>query len=347
MSSNNEGSTKRPLLFSSDPNNIPYNTRMEIVDIHYDPDNTIGHYVEIIQNDEKKYKPILLGTGSFSTVEGYKMINNIEKLPKYFAIKTIDYDKIANKGILDNEIETLIKLVDSPVAEYTSKIYAIFDATHTGKLNRYIIMEWDPQGATLDNYVKILKDKGEYTVDEFNNIKELLNNAINKIHKQGVVHRDIKPGNIYISYNDDYSIKKIYILDFGLAVPINTEQNVVGTPDFTPRKTYRKSITREKHKYTRQNNMNSLLMTLNIIRPDGMDPLYTEPNNNSPGFKPREGSFWTGDPRREGFFKEKGYELPLGYRPLGGKRLRSTRSSRRSGRHRRSKSARRRRTLRK
>ena len=314
----------KPYILSSPNNHKKYNSseynRIHLKKLHYDPNGIVDIIIEIIQGSSFESNKVYLGGNQpYSIIYGYEMKENISGIPKYFAVKYTNNDLI-EKSILDHELNALDMLIRSPVNKFIPKIYAIFDGLHKNIMNRFIIMEWDPQGATLDNYVKLLKNKGYYTIDKFNYIKEGLTDAINKIHDQGIIHRDIKPRNIYISYNNDYSIKKIYILDFGVAVPINTEQYVAGTPNFTPRKTYRKSITREKHKYTRQNNMNSLLMTLNIIRPDGMDPLYKEPNNNSPGFKPRPNSY-----------------SPMGF--FGGKR--STRSRRRS------KSAKRRRTSRK
>ena len=307
-------------LHNNDAININEYNKLYLTHMHYDPYGIVQTIIYIIEGDLFDYNKLILGRNpGLSSIDGYTMKENISGIPKYFAIKEINNDMISH-DIIDNELNALSHLIHSAASTYIPKIYAIFDGKHKGTNKRFIVMEWDPQGATLDNYVKLLKNKGEYTEATFNNIKKLLETILNIIHDQGFIHRDIKPGNIYISYNDDYSMKKIYILDFGVAVPINTEQYVAGTPNFTPRKTYRKSITREKHKYTRQNNMNSLLMTLNIIRPDGMSPLYKEPNNNSPGFKPRLNSY-----------------SPMGF--FGGKRL--------TGSRRRSKSAKRRRTSRK
>jgi len=42
-------------------------------------------------------------------------------------------------------------------------------------------------------------------------------------HKQGVVHRDIKPGNIMLSRSDNCDLQKVKIVDFGIAKLVNSE----------------------------------------------------------------------------------------------------------------------------
>jgi serine/threonine-protein kinase len=44
-------------------------------------------------------------------------------------------------------------------------------------------------------------------------------------HKQGVVHRDIKPGNIMLSWGGDSDAQKVKIVDFGIAKVVNAESD--------------------------------------------------------------------------------------------------------------------------
>lgn len=42
--------------------------------------------------------------------------------------------------------------------------------------------------------------------------------ALEAMHQQCIVHRDMKPGNVFVNFTDDYSIKVYCVIgDFGLS----------------------------------------------------------------------------------------------------------------------------------
>ena len=73
----------------------------------------------------------------------------------------------------------------------------------------FILMEYC-DGLTLENYIREHSNKTIERKIIYTYIKQILK-ALKKLHKNGIIHRDIKPGNIFIKN------KQIKIGDFGLA----------------------------------------------------------------------------------------------------------------------------------
>ncbi len=73
-----------------------------------------------------------------------------------------------------------------------------------------LVMEHIP-GQTLHTHIRRKKAQGGYTSDEFRQIAHQVSAGLAAIHEQGLVHGDLKPGNVMIS--DGRAI----ILDFGFA----------------------------------------------------------------------------------------------------------------------------------
>jgi tau tubulin kinase len=54
--------------------------------------------------------------------------------------------------------------------------------------------------------------------------------AIEDLHKCGYLHRDIKPANYTIGREENRELRKVYILDFGMARKYVNEQNIMRRP---------------------------------------------------------------------------------------------------------------------
>lgn len=92
--------------------------------------------------------------------------------------------------------------------------------THQGQ--PYIVMEC-LQGVSLADEIKRLK---QLSVERVLHIFMQACDALDHAHKQGVIHRDLKPGNfMLINFNDDPDFVKV--VDFGVAkvMPINNESS--------------------------------------------------------------------------------------------------------------------------
>ncbi len=72
-------------------------------------------------------------------------------------------------------------------------------------------------GQTLHTHIRRKKALGGYTADEFRRIAHEVSSGVAAIHAQGLVHGDLKPGNVMVTSNPDGSIGKAIVLDFGFA----------------------------------------------------------------------------------------------------------------------------------
>lgn len=89
------------------------------------------------------------------------------------------------------------------------------------------------RGKTLDKYMET--ETNISMVDFFKNIFVPLMDALNAMHKSGIIHRDIKPNNIIIN-----SRNEPVIIDFGSAVNFqkNNKKDIFVTPGFSPLEFY-------------------------------------------------------------------------------------------------------------
>ncbi|MBI5348217.1 MAG: serine/threonine protein kinase [Chloroflexi bacterium] len=92
----------------------------------------------------------------------------------------------------------------------------------------YLVMRLMPGGSLADH----LKQKGSLTLQEVSRIFNRLAPALDHAHAKGVIHRDLKPGNILFDQNNDP-----YLSDFGIAKLTQgsasfTGSAIVGTPSY-------------------------------------------------------------------------------------------------------------------
>lgn len=98
----------------------------------------------------------------------------------------------------------------------------------------YIIMEY-LDGISLGEYVK--RNGGKISLDETLEIMRPILDALREVHKQGMIHRDVSPDNIFITKD-----KQIKLLDFGAARHAMSEKSkslsVVLKPGYAPPEQY-------------------------------------------------------------------------------------------------------------
>jgi formylglycine-generating enzyme required for sulfatase activity/tRNA A-37 threonylcarbamoyl transferase component Bud32 len=156
--------------------------------------------------------------GATSTI--YKAYQ--EKLDRYVAVKVLSPHFVDEPGFLDRfyqEARAVARL-DHP------NILPVYDFDQVGEIV-YIVMKYVNTG-TLRNVMRGPLDLS-YTLE----IVTQVGLALGYAHRQGVVHRDVKPGNILIADNN-----WALLTDFGLAKMLESTQRLtrtgtgVGTPEY-------------------------------------------------------------------------------------------------------------------
>ena len=138
-----------------------------------------------------------IGKGSYGEV--WKAIHTNKK--KYVAIKI---EKKNSKNTL--KYETMI-------LRYLKDLDNIINIKYYGETQSYNFLIMELLDCQIDEYYNklILKDMNKIGLIRKIGLQML--NCIENIHKVGIIHRDIKPGNFLI----EYSSEKLKLIDFGLS----------------------------------------------------------------------------------------------------------------------------------
>ncbi|TNF47759.1 MAG: serine/threonine protein kinase [Deltaproteobacteria bacterium] len=166
-----------------------------------------------------------IGEGGMGKV--YKARHAMLRRPT--VIKLIREDKLDEKAL--ERFEQEVQLTSQLTHPNTISIY---DYGHSPDGVFYYAMEY-LSGITLDQLVRIEK---QVPADRVIYILQKICGSLSEAHKQGLIHRDIKPGNVMLCQRGGtYDFVKV--LDFGLVRQIlsdNHETNhqfgIMGTPGF-------------------------------------------------------------------------------------------------------------------
>jgi serine/threonine protein kinase len=170
-----------------------------------DPKNRMGKFILI---DE-------LGRGGMGVVHRAWQ----EDLQRIVALKilTITDDEFKKRFLLEARINSKLKHAN------------IVSVHELGEENNRAFFTMDfVEGATLDSLIKPKRPPIKYMLDLLRKVAEALHSA----HQQGVIHRDIKPGNILLGEDGEP-----FLSDFGLARDISADLNLTNSGDIigTPR----------------------------------------------------------------------------------------------------------------
>lgn len=185
------------------------------------PSETAGQWIgkyKLLQN---------IGEGGFGTVW---MAEQKEPVRRMVALKVIKLGMDTKQIVARFEAERqALALLEHP------NIAKVFDAGSTETGRPYFVME-------LVRGVPILEYCDTKRLDTTSrlNLFALVCNAIQHAHQKGIIHRDIKPGNILVTLHDGVPVPKV--IDFGIAKATNQEltqktlftelHQLVGTPAY-------------------------------------------------------------------------------------------------------------------
>jgi serine/threonine protein kinase len=106
-----------------------------------------------------------------------------------------------------------------------------FGETHTGR--SYFMMEW-LKGQPLSTRIR----RGEIPFDEICAIVKPVARALEAAHAKGIVHRDVKPENVFLVYTPGEPLR-VKLLDFGIAKLVHhigmgktSTGEIIGTPPY-------------------------------------------------------------------------------------------------------------------
>jgi serine/threonine protein kinase len=181
----------------------------DVQDALKEPANLAGKYVKLEQ----------LGRGGMGVV--YRAWDS--DLKRYVAIKYLE-------GAAPEEIKRFQREAQLAASLKHPNIAQIYElGTHNER--HYISMELI-RGVTLDRYVGQLGDRQAMEI-----LRQVCD-ALGYAHSKGIVHRDIKPQNIMLESAPGGSSPHVYVMDFGLAKPMQVDSSlsmsgiIMGTPQY-------------------------------------------------------------------------------------------------------------------
>lgn len=170
-----------------------------------------------------------MGVYEVSGVIGYGGMGVILKalepsLNRYVALKVL-WPHLAVHGAARQRFAREARAAAAVVHEHVVPIYAVDEFQGIP----YIVMQYVP-GRSLQE--RISRD-GALRIEQVLRIGRQIAAALNAAHAQGLVHRDVKPGNILL----ENGIERVLVTDFGLAraaddASLTHSGMVAGTPQF-------------------------------------------------------------------------------------------------------------------
>ncbi|QLQ79307.1 hypothetical protein HG537_0B06550 [Torulaspora globosa] len=146
------------------------------------------------------------------------ILTKLSKLNNDFVIKLID------SKVIDDELELTFPRFGCDLHEFMLKWYKISDSARR-RPNPYYTIALETPPIPLKGSFKNRFDVDKYAF----NFTLQLAQGLQFLHRQGIIHRDIKPQNILIQYQNSSEIRLI-ITDFGISYDCHDTMQIKNEP---------------------------------------------------------------------------------------------------------------------
>ncbi|MDH5466856.1 MAG: protein kinase [Candidatus Aminicenantes bacterium] len=164
----------------------------------------------------------ILGKGAMGIV--YKALD--PDIGRQVAIKTIRFDLTSETTDNEEIMQRFIREAQAAGKLSHPNIITIFDVGREKDLT-YIVMQFI-EGPSLQ---RLIAQGAKFSIQEITRIMDQVCSALDYAHQHGIVHRDIKPGNVLLDNN-----RKAFLCDFGVArvdtSTLTQSGTAVGTPSY-------------------------------------------------------------------------------------------------------------------
>lgn len=214
-----------------------------------------------------------IGKGSMGVV--YEAYDPFVQRP--VAIKVAHLNDDENPQQAQKNRENFFAEVYSAGRMHHPAVVAVYDAGQQDDMN-YIVMEY-VDGVTLQEYVS---GKRILTTNQVIDVMYQCAKGLDYVHRQGVIHRDLKPGNIMLSNDGEVKIMDFSIahFDFGESAPTTVQ----GSPMYLPPEqlTPEKRLVEQSDIYSLGAVMYALLARRPLFKANSLESLIYQITNIDP-----------------------------------------------------------------
>jgi len=161
----------------------------------------------------------VIGKGGMATV--YKAIH--KSLNRPIALKVIHQNLVHDEEF----VKRFIREAQVCASLSHPNIITVYDAASLGTVH-FMSMEF-LEGMTL---LDLINSNGALSADETSSFIIPIAEALDYMHRKGIIHRDVKSSNIFITKND-----RVVLMDFGIVFsedrdPLSHSGTILGTPEY-------------------------------------------------------------------------------------------------------------------